>query len=346
MSDSLRPRRLRGIFYLGCTTSGNSLPIQIVRGGPCTCYPAADYDAATCATVCEGPGEPGSAYSSTSQTFGPPVLCRKTQGCMWTAAQQVAISTCTWGTRPRRCTARDCWRSATRRARRGARSARVARRDSAAWRRVEARARRAARARSCCGRRVRARAGRTQGSQSTPGRALRSYADTKGHSPRMTVCPRPRETVSSMPSLRSELHDLATNFASDVLAALRSASVDEILAESGRSSSVQRARVQPTAGRAVTDRAASGILGGAADRPHNQGARRPSRSPQPRRHREDAGRRGGPHQGHQGQGAPGRGHQEGSGARPPRDPARLRQGLATKKLKSKGQKRATRYFVA
>ncbi len=149
-----------------------------------------------------------------------------------------------------------------------------------------------------------------------------------------------------MPSLRSELHDLATKFASDVLADLRSASVDDILAESSRSSSVRRARVQPTARRAATDRAASAILE-APPTVHTtkaRGGRLARRSPADIAKTLDAVV--GAIRATKGKGLRAEDIKKALGLDRREIPRVLRQGLATKKLRSKGQKRATRYFVA
>ncbi len=147
-----------------------------------------------------------------------------------------------------------------------------------------------------------------------------------------------------MPSLRSELHDLAAKFASDVLAAIRSASVDDILAESDRSS-VRRGRAQPAARRAMTDRAASAILEAtpAVDQAKLRGRRLTRRSAG------DIAKRLGDVvttlRATRGKGMRSEEIQKALKLDKRELPRVLKHGLATKKLRSKGQKRATRYFV-
>jgi hypothetical protein len=69
-----------------------------------------------------------------------------------------------------------------------------------------------------------------------------------------------------MPTLRSALTDLASRFASDVLAAIRSASLDDLLAEQGVSARggpgrSSRTKAAPVAARATTPQAKGGRLG-------------------------------------------------------------------------------------
>jgi hypothetical protein len=129
-------------------------------------------------------------------------------------------------------------------------------------------------------------------------------------------------------SLRSQLNELATSFADGVLAAIRSASLDDLLAESG---SDRRARA-----------AAGGEVG------NGRAVRKPGRLP--RRSQADieatlakvvAAVRA-----TKGQGLRAEEIRNQLGLDKREVPRVLKEGLRTKKLKSKGQKRATVYSVA
>jgi hypothetical protein len=137
-----------------------------------------------------------------------------------------------------------------------------------------------------------------------------------------------------MSTLQSQLHELAHSFAAEVLGAIRSASLEELAAAQGsdfvghvRSSRGSRAPATPTP-KAMKAVSSNGRL--------------------PRRSSEDI---------RAGLGtilALLKGHKTGLraeqirsslGMRPKEMPRILKEGISTKKLTSKGQKRATTYFV-
>jgi hypothetical protein len=139
-------------------------------------------------------------------------------------------------------------------------------------------------------------------------------------------------------SLGTKLNELASTFASSVLSAIRSASIDDLLAESGgasrRGSGRRRGHgtggVQPDALRPPTAKKAAG-------------------SRLARRSREDIAKKVG-----QVVAAVRATRGKGLRAEQIRDaldmerrelPRVLKEGLATKKLRAKGRKRATTYFV-
>lgn len=140
-----------------------------------------------------------------------------------------------------------------------------------------------------------------------------------------------------MSNLRSALNGLASDFASAVLDAIRTASLDELLS----GSAARGAAVRPGPGR-----------------PRGSGASKASSAPRPKRTPTGRLARRSPEQIAQAVervAALVKKHKDGLrseeiraelGMRPNEMPRVLGEGLAKKVLKSKGQKRATRYFQA
>jgi len=130
-------------------------------------------------------------------------------------------------------------------------------------------------------------------------------------------------------SLRSKLSDLADSFANSVLDAIRSASLEELIADGGREPARPRSAPTPKAAPKPTRAASSGRL--------------------PRRSAEDIA------QILDQVVSLVRSHKEGLRAEQIRSelgmqakemPRVLKEGLVRRKLRSKGQKRATTYFAA
>ncbi len=139
-----------------------------------------------------------------------------------------------------------------------------------------------------------------------------------------------------MPTLRSSLNDLASSFADSVLAAIRGASLDELLSESD-GGAPKRGPGRPKGATNVVKPTASALPRSA------KGGRLPRRSG------EDIAKLLGEII------AVVKKHKDGLRAEQIRAelglqakemPRILKEGLATKKLKAKGQKRATTYFAA
>ena len=139
-----------------------------------------------------------------------------------------------------------------------------------------------------------------------------------------------------MPTLRSSLNDLASSFAESVLAAIRGSSLDELLAETS-GGAPKRGPGRPKGATNVVKPSATALPRSA------KAGRLPRRSP------EDIAKLLGDIV------AVVKGNRDGLRAEQIRAdlglqakemPRILKEGLATKKLKAKGQKRATTYFAA
>jgi hypothetical protein len=145
--------------------------------------------------------------------------------------------------------------------------------------------------------------------------------------------PDPTTLVVHMSTLQSQLHELAHSFAAEVLGAIRSASLEELGSSHGSGFVGQRSRGSRATATAAAPKATKAAL---------------SNGRLPRRSAQDI------------QASLGqiltllKGHKTGLraeqirsslGMRPKEMPRILKEGLATKKLTSKGQKRATTYFV-
>jgi hypothetical protein len=138
-----------------------------------------------------------------------------------------------------------------------------------------------------------------------------------------------------MPDLRSELSALANGFADAVLAAIRSASLQELLAESGQ--------VPRSGARARTAKGAPRAARSAAPRPKVAGGRLARRSPA------DIDKALGlvvrALKATRGKGMRSEEIQKSVGLDKRELPRVLRTGVSKKVLRSKGQKRATQYFA-
>ncbi len=148
-----------------------------------------------------------------------------------------------------------------------------------------------------------------------------------------------------MPSLRSELQALTARFAESIVAAIRLASIEDLLAESSRASAGHRGRARPAARRAVTDRAVTAIIDTAMAeaKAKGRGGRLARRSAADIARTLD--RVVGAIRATKGKGL--RAEEIRAALKLDRRemPRVLREGLQTKKLRSTGAKRATRYFV-
>ena len=139
-----------------------------------------------------------------------------------------------------------------------------------------------------------------------------------------------------MPTLRSSLSDLTTSFADSVLAAIRTASLDELLAEAGGAGSVGDGGGRARGGTTANNPKFKSLLRSESDR-------------LPRRSADDIAtalvqvvalvKKSK-------EGLRAEQIRSALGMQPKEMPRILKEGLATKKLKTKGQKRATTYFAA